>query len=233
MKIFALNLCLDFVVNQSPRPSEDPPMSFAELMGYFFKGTDYPGQEFEIEADGDPELLDHLFELQKNEVFREIPATVRVQFKSHKAREAFVEPWLDLFKHVDAAGGLVQNEVRAYLCINTRNKWTLPKGRVEWLEPVEEAAVREVQEETGVQEIQLLDEIGKTFHTFRRGRNWVLKTTHWFRMKASSGEELVPQEEEGIQAVSWKSKEEWLKVADDTYPLIRHLFEQEFSKSLI
>ena len=112
------------------------PMSFDELMGYFFKGTDFPGQVFYVAAEKNETFADHLFELQKNDVFRDIPATVKVVFASQRAKEDFLSPWLDRFKLVDAAGGMVQNEKGEYLCIFNRNKWTLPKGRVEWLEPV-------------------------------------------------------------------------------------------------
>ncbi|MDP5172042.1 MAG: NUDIX domain-containing protein [Bacteroidia bacterium] len=232
MKIFALNLCLEFVVNDPSQRYDIPPMSFDELMGYFFKGTDFPGQVFYVAAEKNETFADHLFELQKNDVFRDIPATVKVVFASQRAKEDFLSPWLDRFKLVDAAGGMVQNEKGEYLCIFNRNKWTLPKGRVEWLEPVTEAAVREVQEETGLQEIQLGEPLIKTYHTFRRSRYWVFKTTHWYRMTADSGQPLTPQAEEGIDEVSWLNKQQWQDVADETYPLVRHLFEQEFSQSL-
>lgn len=232
MKIFALNLCLDFVVKDPAQSYEIPPMSFAELMGYFFKGTDYPGQVFYLEAEESEAFGDHLFEMQENDVFRNILTTVKVVFKSEKSLDSFLESWLDRFKQVDAAGGLVTNEDGGYLCIYNRNKWTLPKGRVEWLEPVEEAAVREVQEETGIEEVQLNEKIGATYHTFRRRRKWVLKITHWYRMSGSKDAPLHPQAEEGIEDVAWLSKERWQEVAADSYPLIRHLFEEEFRPSL-
>lgn len=229
MKIFALNLCLDFVVRDPAQSYEIPPMSFAELMGYFFKGTDYPGQIFYLEAESGEEFANHLFELQQNDVFREVLTTVKVVFKSQQWLDSFLEDWVDRFKQVDAAGGLVVNEDGEYLCIFNRNKWTLPKGRVEWLEPVETAAVREVQEETGIDTIFLQEKIGVTYHTFRRRRKWVLKITHWYKMKGSKEARLQPQKEEGIEEVAWISRQQWLEVASDSYPLTRHLFEEEFS----
>lgn len=231
MKIFALNLCLEFVVKDPSQSYEIPPMSYAELMGYFFKGTDYPGQILYLKAEQNEEFSEHLFELQQNNVFRQILTTVKVVFNSEKLKDTFLESWLDKFRHIDAAGGLVQNEELAYLCIFNRGKWTLPKGHVEWREPLEDAAVREVMEETGISEVELGDKMSVTYHTFRRGRRWVLKITHWFRMKGRKSEALVPQAEEGIEEVDWLSKEKWIKVADESYPLIRSLFEEEFANS--
>lgn len=233
MKIFALNLCLEFVVKDQNQSYEIPPMSYSELMGYFFKGTDYPGQILYLEADQGEEFADHLFELQQNNVFRQILTTVRVIFNSEKLKDAFLETWLDRFRHIDAAGGLVQNEDNEYLCIFNRGRWTLPKGHVEWREPLEDAAVREVIEETGISKVDLGEKMMVTYHTFRRGRRWVLKITHWFGMKGLKNETLVPQAEEGIEAVDWLSKKKWTQVADESYPLIRSLFEEEFAKSVM
>ena len=233
MKIFALNLCLEFVVGDNSRNFHFEPISFSELMGYFFKGSDFENQKYYVKAEHGDEFMKNIFDLQTNDVWRELEVTVCVVFASEQQKENFLESFVDMFKQVDAAGGLVQNEKGEYLCIFNRDKWTLPKGAVEWLEPVEDAAIREVKEETGLDEVEIIEAIGETLHTFRRRKKWVLKTTHWFRMKASSDQNLVPQEEEKIDAVEWKNKQEWLKVASGTYPLTRHLFEEEFAKSLI
>ena len=101
-------------------------------------------------------------------------------------------------------------------------------------EEIVDAAVREVREETGISEVEVKEEIGETYHTFRRGRHWMIKITHWFAMEASSETELSPQREESIEKVVWMSKEEWLeKAADSTFPLIRHVFERAFAQSLL
>ena len=233
MKIFALNLCLEFVVGDNSRNYHFEPISFSELMGYFFKGTDFENQQYYVMAEQGEDFMKNIYDLQTNDVWRELEVTVSIVFASEQKKEDFLEVFIDMFKQVDAAGGLVQNERAEYLCIFNRGKWTLPKGAVEWLEPIEEAAIREVKEETGLKEVEIVEELNKTWHTFRRRRKWVLKTTHWFKMKASSDQQLIPQEDEKIEAAEWKSKAEWLEVAPDTYPLTRHLFEEEFAKSLI
>ncbi len=233
MKIFALNLCLSFEVKNPDQNYEFPPVSFEVLMGHLFKGSELEGKIFYVDAAKEDRLLDHVFDLQANEVFRDFELTVVFLFRSESSRDDFLDPFKDMFSQTDAAGGLVVNEKGEYLCIYNRHKWTLPKGGVEWLEPVEQASVREVKEETGLDEVSILHALPSTYHTFRRKRKWVLKTTYWYKMEASEEEELFPQEEENIEAVKWMSKEQWLEVAAQSYPLTRHLFQHEFTKSLI
>src|SRR5690606_23008426 len=52
---------------------------------------------------------------------------------------------------IKAAGGLVENSKSEYLFIKRLGKWDLPKGKVEEGEKMKEAAVREVEEECGIQ----------------------------------------------------------------------------------
>jgi ADP-ribose pyrophosphatase YjhB (NUDIX family) len=232
MKIFALNLCLEFAIKESAPSYQFEPISFSELMGHLFKGSDFPDQQYYVQADTEKEFQQHVFDLQTNEVWRDLPLSISFLFNSEGQLENFLEGYRDLFREVDAAGGMVQNEKGDYLLIFNRGRWTLPKGGVEWREAIEEAAVREVKEETGLDELELLDKMGETYHTFRRGRNWVLKTTHWYHMKASSEATLIPQASEKIEAVQWKSPQQWLEVAENSYPLVRHLFEMEFARKL-
>ncbi|MCI4667485.1 MAG: NUDIX domain-containing protein [Bacteroidia bacterium] len=232
MKIFALNLCLSFEVIDQKKNYEFPRITFEELMGHLFKGGELEGKIYYVDAANEENILQHVFDLQTNDVFRDFDVNVIFQFKSESQLEDFTFDFKDMFRQTDAAGGLVINEKGEYLCILNRNKWTLPKGGVEWLEPVDEAAVREVKEETGLEEVKILHPFQKTFHTFRRKRKWVLKTTHWYNMEASSDSSLTPQAEEDIEDVKWVSKEEWIKLSQQSYPLIRHLFEAEFAKSL-
>jgi 8-oxo-dGTP pyrophosphatase MutT (NUDIX family) len=58
-------------------------------------------------------------------------------------------------KTIVAAGGLVFNENKELLMIYRRSKWDLPKGKLDEGETIEECAIREVEEETGVQQIIL------------------------------------------------------------------------------
>ena len=60
------------------------------------------------------------------------------------------------FTIVVAAGGLVQNEKKEILLIFRRGKWDLPKGKLDKGEKLEVCAIREVEEETGLQKVRYL-----------------------------------------------------------------------------
>lgn len=74
-------------------------------------------------------------------------------------------------KEIVAAGGIVFNEFNEVLFIYRRGYWDLPKGKLDPGETLEEAAVREVEEETGIKNIQLLQYIDDTYHLFKTQKN--------------------------------------------------------------
>ncbi len=232
MKIFAYNLCLEFVSKGEGQNYEFSLISFADLMGHLFKGMDFDDQVFYVEARHEEVFLQEVFELQTNDIWRGLRVTIKLVFPSSRVKEDFLDDFLDMFKHKDAAGGLVENEKGEYLYIYSRSRWSLPKGGVEWREEVEAAALREVQEEAGLIEVEVLHPLLKTYHTFRRKRYWVLKITHWYKMKASSEEVLVPQKEEGITDINWFSQDQLLEIQKETYPLIREILLSERSIKL-
>lgn len=232
MKIFAYNLCLEFICKGDGQNYEFSLISFAELMGQLFKGMDFDDQVFYVEAKPGEDFLKEVFDLQRNDVWRGLRLSIKLVYTSPKGMEDAVEHFWDLFKHKDAAGGLVENEKGEYLCIYNRSRWSLPKGGVEWKEEVEVAAVREVMEESGLKNVTLLHPLLKTYHTFRRRRNWVLKTTHWYKMKASSSETLIPQKEEGITDINWFPKEKMLQIQKESYPLLREILQADLSNGL-
>lgn len=125
--------------------------------------------------------------------------------------ENIEEMWEDfthMFKVIEAAGGVVTNTKEEILFIRRLGKWDLPKGKIEKGESLEQAAVREVQEETGLSELILEEFLNNTFHLYtERNGDKILKTTYWFRMKYVGSETPVPQLEEGISEVSWKNEE--------------------------
>jgi 8-oxo-dGTP pyrophosphatase MutT (NUDIX family) len=135
-------------------------------------------------------------------------------FENHFFSEAYIvgDPELmmqeirDTAKEIHAAGGLVRNESGELLMILRNGKWDLPKGKIDKGESIEQAAVREVQEECGLLQIQLLQPAGTTYHTYADKEQLFLKTTHWFTMSASNSEKLVPQTTEGIEQVKWMNE---------------------------
>lgn len=111
-----------------------------------------------------------------------------------------------LFRIIEAAGGLVNNEKGDMLFIKRLGKWDLPKGKMEKGESREESAVREIEEETGLSNIELVDFINTTYHIYiERNGDKVLKCTHWFDMNFFGEDTSKPQIEEGITEVAWKN----------------------------
>lgn len=228
MKIFALNLCLNFTWKHALSSSAIPLLSYQELMNELFKGSFSDKGIFYVEAQRNEEFFKEIIDLQKNEVWRDLELEIYLVFSSESACTSFIQDFRDYFSNVDTAGGLVENEKGEVLVINHRKRWSLPKGHVEWLEDPEQAAVREVQEETGLSQVEVLEQMEPTYHTFRKRRKWILKTTKWYKMRASSQEKLVPQEEEHISDIRWVNKESWGEIESGAYPQIKHVLRKAF-----
>ena len=120
--------------------------------------------------------------------------------------------FFSVFKIVPAAGGLVLNDKGQILMIFRRGHWDLPKGKIEAGETKKEAAVREVQEETGLINITLLKKLVTTYHIYR-GRNSdrrIIKPSFWYLM-FSSDRKLIPQTKEDIEKAKWINYKEGLE----------------------
>lgn len=135
--------------------------------------------------------------------------------------------WADFqacFVVLEAAGGYVQNPRGELLVFYRRGSWDLPKGKIDDGETPAQAAIREVQEETGLVHIELGDFIAHTYHTYTLKGVRILKKTWWFRMKTSDSH-LVPQTEEDIEQIGWVEPKSWLANGPVVYPNIREIIE--------
>ena len=131
-------------------------------------------------------------------------------------------------KIIEAAGGLVFNEKKELLMIFRRGFWDLPKGKVDEGETFEECAVREVQEETGLNNLTLIEFLTTTYHTYSLDNQSILKPSHWYKMEHWGNEVLIPQTEEDISEIKWVTKELADTLLDKMYPTIRVIVEQYF-----
>ncbi|OYZ32058.1 MAG: NUDIX hydrolase [Sphingobacteriales bacterium 17-39-43] len=129
---------------------------------------------------------------------------------------------------IKASGGLVRNEEGSYLFIFRNGKWDLPKGKLDSGETAKIAAVREVEEECGIQIDSLGDKICNTYHIYEMNKERILKKTSWYRMSAVNQKVLIPQIEEGITDVRWLAPGDFMMIRQNTYPLIRDLLNAEF-----
>lgn len=110
-----------------------------------------------------------------------------------------------LFKIQEAAGGRVHNGRSQILLIFRRNRWDLPKGKIDKGETPRKAAVREVEEECGVSQLRIIRTLPVTYHVFTQKNQRILKITHWFEMQCADTRKLVPQTEEDIEEAVWAS----------------------------
>ena len=124
-----------------------------------------------------------------------------------------------------AGGGLVYNKKNEVLFIFRNGKWDLPKGGIEKNESSDQAALREVTEETGVGNLVLCDKLQKTYHIFKRNGRYKLKITTWYEMRSSFEGNLVGQTEEGIEKVQWLNPEQVTEALKNSYENIKLLFE--------
>jgi len=127
-----------------------------------------------------------------------------------------------------AAGGLVFNEKKQLLMIFRRKKWDLPKGKLDDGEKIEDCALREVEEETGLKELVLKNFAGLTYHDYfdKYSQKNVLKETHWYEMFAPGDQSLIPQTEEDIEAIEWVNHENIRMKLENTYPNIIEIVEK-------
>lgn len=133
------------------------------------------------------------------------------------------------FKELDAAGGVVVNELDEVLLIHRRGKWDLPKGKVEIGETQQEAALREVAEECGIVPPENRGHLIDTYHVYHQNGDRILKKTEWFSMFAHK-EALTPQAVEQIDKAIWVSVSELDIESLDTYRNIRKVLHARFDR---
>jgi len=121
------------------------------------------------------------------------------------------------FKIITAAGGLVTNGNNEILMIFRRGKWDLPKGKLHKGETIEECALREVEEETGLINTTLGKKIITTYHTYDEFGKHILKESHWYKMKCSREQRLIPQTEEDITEIRFVAPDDLKKYISNSF----------------
>ena len=134
------------------------------------------------------------------------------------------------FKVIKAGGGLVLNPQKEILFIYRNGIWDLPKGRTEKRETIETTAVREVEEECGVENLELIKFLITTYHIFYQNGELRMKETFWYLMESNDNSTLTPQLEEGITVAIFKNKVETQQALENTYANIK-LVVESYQKS--
>jgi 8-oxo-dGTP pyrophosphatase MutT (NUDIX family) len=112
------------------------------------------------------------------------------------------------------------------LLIYRRGKWDLPKGKLDKGETIEDCAMREVMEETGLKNVVLESALLVTYHTYHEGTKFILKESHWYAMKVNGEQKLVPQTEEDIVEIKWVKPGDLKNYYHNTFPSVIDVLEK-------
>jgi ADP-ribose pyrophosphatase YjhB (NUDIX family) len=118
-------------------------------------------------------------------------------------------PAIEEVVHETTSGGVIfrrnakTNDLEILLIKDAKNRWTIPKGHVEEGEEPKDTAAREINEETGLQEMKVLDWLGKVNFRYRRNHTLVLMTMHIFLVKGLGNTDRLHPED-------WLSDIQWL-----------------------
>jgi 8-oxo-dGTP pyrophosphatase MutT (NUDIX family) len=164
-------------------------------------------------------LFQYVDSLEKNNYFDSITIF-------GKDVEVLKNDFFSIYKTVPAAGGVVYNDKDEILMIYRRGFWDLPKGKFEAGETIPETAVREVQEEVGLNDVKIIKELPTTYHTYRNRKDKrCIKPTYWFAMKTSETEVKL-QTEEDIEASMWIKPADFLNSDKVAYGSINDVLKE-------
>lgn len=99
------------------------------------------------------------------------------------------------------------NQLEILLIQDAKNRWTIPKGHVEEGEEPKDTAKREIQEETGLQEMKVMNWLGKVNFRYRRGHTLVLMTMHIYLVQGQG-------DTDNLSGEDWLSDIKWLPAQD-------------------
>lgn len=185
-----------------------------------------------------PSTADCVIEVEANMSVSVAKVVKKVESRKYVAiitpdTEATFQNFMSQFVVVEAAGGVVESTRGELLMIFSRGHWDLPKGHVESGETGRLAALREVEEETGLRcELADASPLAETWHAYNVYGPWELKRTQWWAMSPVAGS-LTPQSEEGIAEVCWLAGESLDRALEMSYPTIKCVVERYTRKRLL
>ena len=151
---------------------------------------------------------------------KEIVKKLKIQneiYLYYPNKKKLIKEFKKKLKTIIAAGGIVKNNQNEILFIFRKGKWDLPKGKIEKNEKIDEGALREVIEETGIKKVKIDKFFDTTYHLIKSQKQYFLKETHWYKMKSNYSGKLKPQKSEGIRSVRWKKIKEAKEIRKKTF----------------
>ena len=132
----------------------------------------------------------------------------------------------ETFRMAPAAGGIVVKGGK-FVSIVRHGIPDLPKGHIEQGETPEAAALREVEEETGIGNLQIVKELPSTWHCYLEHEVWTLKRTYWYLMSTTEAVQPKPQTEEGITEIKLIGNEEIEAFLKNTFCSINEILSKD------
>lgn len=140
--------------------------------------------------------------------------------------EKVMEHIKSFYTILEAAGGIVKRPDGKFLGIFRNNVWDLPKGKVEKGEFYKQTALREVEEECGLTNLEVGNRLLDTYHTYNLKGKKILKRTIWYEMSINTDQQPVLQAEEGITNYQWFDTNNIGEALKNTYESLRDVFKQ-------
>ena len=138
--------------------------------------------------------------------------------KLDKFKKYFRKPSIQEIVREPTAGGIVfrrtkTGEIELLLIQDSKDRWTIPKGHIEEGETAQACARREIGEEAGLHDVDMLGWLGKIHFRYRRIDKLVLMTTQIYLVRVrGDGNEI--QKEEWMNGIKWFSFNEALDLIE-------------------
>lgn len=128
---------------------------------------------------------------------------------------SFVNKHRPIIKEVvreTTSGGIIfrraaSGQIELLLIQDAKNRWTIPKGHVEEGEEPKQTAQREIQEETGLKEMDMHQWLGKVHFRYRRVNTLVLMTMHIYLVHAKGDTDKIVAED-------WMNDIKWMPATE-------------------